>query len=176
MIFVKLALSLSWDSTNKPDKVMKNSTQRSIRWLSIAILMIATIYVAFIYCTMINQLWIQQSVVWNPDKRAWQLFIIAGRFISVALLYAFCWIFLVRTNRSLQNGDIFPKSNIALIRWTALVTVLATFVHANYDDAIQGAHCSVLDSNTFFFPLAVLLFAALYKMAYLTAKDSRLAI
>jgi len=65
---------------------------------------------------------------------------------------------------------------IALLRWTALVTVLATFVHSNYEDVIQGAHCSVLDGNTIFFPLVVLLFAGLYKMAYLTAKDSRLAI
>ena len=176
MIFVKLALSLSWDSPNKPDKEMKNSTQKSIRWLSIAILTIATIYVAFIYCTMINQLWIQQSVVWNPDKRAWQYFILAGRFISVALLYVFCWIFLVRTNRSLKNGVIFPKSNIALIRWSALAAALATFAHANYEDVLQGATCSVLDGNTFFIPLAILLFAGLYKMAYLTAKDSSLAI
>ena len=32
------------------------------------------------------------------------------------------------------------------------------------------------DSNTIFIPLVVLLFAGLYKMAYLTAKDSNLAI
>jgi hypothetical protein len=155
---------------------MKNSTQKNIKWLSIAILCVATIYIVFLYGTTINQLWIQKSVVWNPDKLAWQIFIIAGRFISMTLLYVFCWIFLVRTNRSLQNGNIFPKSNIALLRWTALVTVLATFVHSNYEDVLQGAHVSVLDGNTFFFPLVVLLFAGLYKMAYLTAKDSRLAI
>jgi hypothetical protein len=34
----------------------------------------------------------------------------------------------------------------------------------------------VLDGNTLFIPLVVLLFAGLYKMAYLAAKDSRLAI
>ena len=155
---------------------MKNSTQRNILWLSIAILFIATVYFVFLYFSTINQLWIQKSVVWNQDKLVWQIFIIAGRFIASALLYAFCWIFLVRTNRALKNGEIFPKSNIALIRWTALVTVLATFVHSNYDDAVQGAHCSVLDSNTFLVPLAVLLFAGLYKIAYLAAKDSSLAI
>ena len=155
---------------------MNNSTQRSIKWLSIAILFFATIYIVGIYAFTINQIWIQKAMVWNQDKLAWQIFIIAGRFIGSTLLYVFCWIFLVRTNKSLKNGVIFPKSNIALIRWTALVTVLATFVHANYDDVINGAHSSVLDGNTFFIPLAVLLFAGLYKMAYLTAKDSNLAI
>lgn len=176
MIFVKLALSLSADWSNQSFKDMRNSTQKNIQGLSIAILIIATLYVAFIYCTTINQLWIQKSVVWNPDKLGWQYFIIAGRFVGAALLYAFCAIFLVRTNRSLKNGVIFPKANVALIRWAALVSVLVTFVHANYEDTIQGATCSVLDGNTFFVPLVVLFFAGLYKMAYLTAKDSHLAI
>ena len=155
---------------------MKNTTQRNIKWLSSAILLIATVNIVFLYGTTISQLWIQKAVVWNQDKLAWQIFIIAGRFIGAALLYVFCWIFLVRTNRSLQNRVIFPKSNIALIRWTALVAALVLFVHSNYDDVIQGAHSSVLDGNVLFFPLIVLLFAGLYKMAYLTAKDSNLAI
>ena len=158
---------------------MKNRTQKSIKWLSIAILFLATVSVVFIYCQMINQLWLSpeaQRVVWNPDKLAWQIFIIAGRFIGVTLLYVFCWIFLLRTNRSLSNGEIFPKSNIALIRWTALVTVLVTFVRSNYADVLGGCTNAVLDSDTIFVPLVVLLFAGLYKMAYLTAKDSNLAI
>ena len=128
---------------------------------------------------MVNQLWLNHPdnhIVWNQDKLVWQIFIIAGRFIGVTLLYSFLWIFLVRTNRSLNNGVIFPKSNIALIRWTALVAVLVTFVRSNYADVLEGGMNSVLDSNTIFIPLFVLLFAGLYKMAYLAAKDSSLAI
>jgi hypothetical protein len=155
---------------------MKHSTQKNIKWLSLAILLIATLNLVFIYCVTINQVWVQKAVTWNPDKQAWQSFIIAGRFIGATLLYVFCVIFLVRTNRSLKNGEIFPKSNIALIRWTALVAVLVTFVQSNYEDVLQGGTNSVLDGNTLFIPLVVLLFAGLYKMAYLTAKDSRLAI
>ena len=158
---------------------MKNRTQQSIKWLSVAILVFATLSVAFIYLQMVNQLWLNHPdnhIVWNQDKLAWQIFIIAGRFIGVTLLYSFLWIFLVRTNRSLNNGVIFPKSNIALIRWTALVAVLVTFVRSNYADVLEGGMNSVLDSNTIFIPLFVLLFAGLYKMAYLAAKDSSLAI
>ena len=155
---------------------MKHSTLRNIKWLSVAILIIATVNIAFIYCATINRIWIQKAMVWNPDKLAWQYFIIAGRFVGLTLLYLCCVIFLVRTNRSLKSGDIFPKSNIALIRWTALVTVLVTFVHSNYEDVLQGGTNSILDGNTLFVPLVVLLFAGLYKIAYLTAQDSRLAI
>lgn len=158
---------------------MKNRTQQSIKWLSVAILVFATLSVAFIYFQMVNQLWLNHPdnhIVWNQDKLAWQIFIIAGRFIGVTLLYSFLWIFLVRTNQSLNNGVIFPKSNITLIRWTALVAVLVTFVRSNYADVLEGGMNSVLDSNTIFIPLFVLLFAGLYKMAYLAAKDSSLAI
>ena len=158
---------------------MKNKTQQNIKWLSIAILFLATVSVAFIYFQMVNQLWLNHPdthIVWNQDKLAWQIFIVSGRFIGITILYVFLWVFLVRTNRSLSNGDIFPKSNIALIRWTALVTVLVTFVRSNYADVLQGGTNSVLDSNTVFIPLVVLLFAGLYKIAYLAAKDSSLAI
>ncbi len=175
MFFVKLAISLSIGKATNASE-MKNSTQKNIKWLSIVILLIATLNIVFIYSVTINQVWIRKAVVWNQDKLAWQYFIIAGRFIGSTLLYVFCVIFLVRTNRSLKNGVIFPKSNIALIRWTALVTVLMTFVRSNYDDVLVGGNNSVLDGNTLFVPLVVLLFAGLYKMAYLTAKDSRLAI
>ena len=179
MKFVKLALSLSLGCANQNAVVMKNKTQQSIKWLSIAILFFATVTVVFNYVQMIHSLWLapeDQRVVWNPDMLGWQIFIIAGRFIGISLLYVLCVIFLVRTNRSLKNGVIFPKSNIALIRWAALVTVLVTFVRSNYQDVLQGGTNSVLDSNTIFVPLVVLLFAGLYKMAYLTAKDSSLAI
>ena len=71
---------------------------------------------------------------------------------------------------------MFPKSNIPVIRWSALVAALLAFVHSNYDAVVKGESEFMLDSNTILIPLIVLLFAGLYKMAYLAAKDSKLAI
>ena len=85
-------------------------------------------------------------------------------------------IFLYRINQGLKDGDIFPKSNIPVIRWTALVAALLAFVHSNYQAVVKGESELMLDSNTILIPLIVLLFAGLYKMAYLAAKDSQLAI
>lgn len=158
---------------------MKNKTQQNIKWLSIVILFLATVSVASIYFQMVNQLWLnhpEERVVWNTDGRAWQISIIAGRFLGVTLLYVFLWIFLIRIDRSMKSGELFPKSNISLLKWTALVTVLTTFVQSNYGAVMKGDLTSTLDSNTIFIPLIVLLFAGLYKMAYLAAKDSHLAI
>ena len=157
---------------------MKNSTQKSIKRHSIAILIVGGLTLAYTYMVMISQLWGNNinPITWNPDIRGWQIFIIAGRFVGITLLYALCCIFLRRTNRGLENGELFPKSNISLIRWTALVTVLLAFVHSNYDAVVKGESELMLDSNVILIPLIVLLFSGLYKMAYLAAKDSKLAI
>ena len=158
---------------------MKNSTQKSIQRLSIATLIIGGLTLAYTYWEMIGQLWVSSYIhplTWNPDIRGWQIFILAARFVGVTALFILCCIFLSRTNKGLKDGEIFPKSNIPLIRWTALVAALLAFVQSNYSAVVKGESVLTLDSNTLLAPLIVLLFAGLYKMAYLAAKDSHLAI
>ena len=158
---------------------MKNPTQKSIKRLSIATLMIGGLTLAYTYWEMIAQLWVDSYIyplAWNPDIKGWQIFILAARFVGITSLFILCCIFLHRTNKGLQDGEIFPKSNIPIIRLTALVAGLLAFVHANYAAVVKGESALMLDSNTILVPLIVLLFAGLYKMAYLAAKDSNLAI
>ena len=158
---------------------MKNSTQKTIRNLSVAILVIGGLSLVYTYMEMVSQLWLNNFItplVWNPDIKGWQIFILAARLVGATLLFALCCIFLCRINKGLKNGELFPKSNIPIIRWTALVAVLLAFVHSNYDAVVKGESVLMVDSNTILIPLIVLLFAGLYKMAYLAAKDSNLAI
>ena len=163
----------------KTDKDMTNPTQRSIKRLSIATLIIGGLTLVYLYWEMIAQLWVDSYIyplTWNPDIKGWQIFILAARFIGITLLFIMCCIFLYRTNKGLKDGDIFPKSNISLIRWSALVAGLLAFVHSNYEAVVKGESELMLESNTILIPLIVLLFAGLYKMAYLAAQDSKLAI
>ena len=158
---------------------MKNSTQKNIKNLSIATLIIGGLTLAYAYWEMIAQLWVDSYIhplTWNPDIKGWQIFILAARFIGITLLFILCCIFLYRTNKGLKQGEIFPKSNISLIRWSALVAALLAFVHCNYDAVVKGESALMIDSNVILIPLIILLFAGLYKMAYLAAKDSNLAI
>lgn len=158
---------------------MNNSTQKSIRRLSVATIIIGGITLAYLYWEMIAQLWVDSYIyplTWNPDIKGWQIFILAARFVGLTSLFIMCCIFLHRTNRGLKDGEIFPKSNISLIRWTALVAALLAFVNSNYGAVVKGESELMLESNTILVPLIVLLFAGLYKMAYLAAKDSKLAI
>jgi hypothetical protein len=167
------------DTANKNVNDMNNPTQRSIRNLSIAIFAIGGITLIYTYMQMISQLWLNNFITpmtWNPEIKGWQIFILAARFVGISLLFVLCCIFLFRTNKGLGEGDIFPKSNIPIIRWTALVAALLAFVHSNYDAVVKGESELTVDSNTILIPLIVLLFAGLYKMAYLAAKDSKLAI
>ena len=158
---------------------MNHSTRKSIQRLSIAILIIGGMTLIYTYVQMVSILWLDNFItpmVWNPDMKGWQIFILVARFIGITLLFILCCIFLYRTNKGLKDGEIFPKSNIRLIRWTALVAALLAFVHSNYEAAVKGESELMLDSNTILIPLIVLLFAGLYRMAYLAAKDSKLTI
>ena len=158
---------------------MNNSTQKSIKRLSIATLVIGGITLAYLYWEMIAQLWVDSYIyhlTWNPDIKGWQIFILVARFVGLTALFVLCCIFLHRTNKGLKDGEIFPKSNISLIRWTALVAALLAFVRSNYPAVVKGESEMMLESNTILIPLIVLLFAGLYNMAYLAAKDSNLAI
>ena len=179
MFFIKLALSLSSERQNKKDNNMKNSTQKTIQRLSVAILIIGGMTLIYTYVQMFSQLWLNNFITpmtWNPDIKSWQIFILVARFVGITLLYVLCCIFLYRINQGLKDGELFPQSNISLIRWAALVAALLAFVHSNYDAVVRGESALMLDSNTLLIPLIVLLFAGLYKMAYLAAKDSKLAI
>ena len=158
---------------------MNSPTQKSIKRLSIATIIIGGITLAYLYWEMIAQLWVSSYIYplnWNPDIKGWQIFILAARFVGITALFILCCIFLYRTNKGLEDGQIFPKSNIPLIRWGAMVAALLAFVHSNYAAVVKGESELMLDSNTILVPLIVLLFAGLYKMAYLAAKDSNLAI
>ena len=158
---------------------MNNSTQKSIKRLSIAILIIGGLTLIYTYVQMISQLWLNNFITpmtWNPEIKGWQIFILAARFVGLTLLFILCCIFLYHTNKGLKEGEIFPKSNICLIRWTAVVAALLAFVHCNYNAVVKGESELMLDSSVILIPLIVFLFAGLYKMAYLAAKDSKLAI
>lgn len=158
---------------------MNSSTQKSIKRLSIAILIIGGLTLIYTYVQMISQLWLNNFITpmtWNPEIKGWQIFILAARFVGLTLLFILCCIFLYRTNKGLKEGEIFPKSNICLIRWTAVVAALLAFVHCNYNAVVKGESELMLDSSVILIPLIVFLFAGLYKMAYLAAKDSKLAI
>ena len=179
MIFVKLALSLSRWSEKRKINDMKNSTKKSIRTLTAVTLVLGGLLLLFAYWQMFASIWMDTyiaPIVWIEGQRGWQIAVIIGRLLTLTLIYVFCWIFLRRINRGMETGEMFPKSNIALLRWTAVLMVFFSFFWSNIGCVLRGESTLTVDSNIIVLPLLALIFAQLYKVAYLAAKDSNLAI
>ncbi|MBO4768402.1 MAG: hypothetical protein J5495_02590, partial [Bacteroidales bacterium] len=80
---------------------MNDKTQKSIKRLSVAILIISGLALFYTYVKMISQLFLNNFITpmtWNPEIRGWQIFILAAYYVSVTLLFVLCCIFLYRTN------------------------------------------------------------------------------
>ncbi len=158
---------------------MKKSTKQSIRTLSIITVVLGAILVALTWWNMGVSIWGHRSygnVVWMEELKGWQITVIGGRLLTITLLFVLCCIFLSRILKGLDSGDIFPRSNIALLRWGALLMFFYGFFWNNIGSVLKGESQLEIDSNTILMPLIALVFAQLYKMAYLAAKDSSLAI
>ena len=158
---------------------MKNSTQKSIRTLTLATLILGGLLLVFSYWQMFASIWSDTyitPIVWIEGQKGWQIAVIIGRLLTLTLIYVFCWIFLRRINRGMETGELFPKSNIALLRWSAVLMVFFSFFWSNIGNALHGESTLQIDSNIIVLPLLALIFAQLYKVAYLAAKDSNLAI
>ena len=128
-----------------------NPTQKNIRNLSIAILIMGGLTLIYTYVQMVSQLWLHNFItpmVWNPEIKGWQIFILAARLVGATLLFGMCCLFLYRINKGLKERDVFPRSNVALIRWAALVAALLAFVHSNYGAVVKGESELMVDSNT----------------------------
>ena len=179
MKFVKLALSLSRRIANKTVNDMKKSTQKSIRTLTLATLILGGLLLVFTYWQMFALIWSDHyfaRIVWMEGYKGWQIAVIVGRLLTLTLIYVFCWLFLRRINRGMETGELFPKSNIALLRWSALLMVFFSFFWTNIGNVLHGESTIQVDSNIIVLPLMAMIFAQLYKVAYLAAKDSNLAI
>ena len=73
---------------------MNNSTKKSIKRLSIAILIIGGLTLIYTYVQMISQLWLNNFITpmtWNPEIKGWQIFILAARFVGLTLLFILCF-------------------------------------------------------------------------------------
>ena len=71
----------------------------------------------------------------------------------------------------ITGGALDDRCGIACILRT-----LELLKDSKDEAAVKGESELMLDSNTILIPLIVLLFAGLYRMAYLAAKDSKLTI
>lgn len=158
---------------------MRIKNQKSIKAVSMAVLVIGAIYLAFVYYRTISMLWFNETpdrIVWNQGQMGWQIAVLAGYLLGWTAVFALGLLVECNIFKGLKSGDLFPKRNIPLIMIASIVVGVSIFFGANVPDVMKGVECSVLDSNCIFVPLVVIVFGLLYKQASLAIEDSNLAI
>ena len=86
--------------------------------------------------------------------------------------------FFVNVLRGIRREEIFPKANVAVINIGAVLIFLQTVAADNFDQAFiaDDSRQIVLTSNPFVLALAVLVFGAMYKIAYHVAAEHDLTV
>ena len=86
--------------------------------------------------------------------------------------------FFVNVLRGIRREEIFPKANVAVINIGAVLIFLQTVAADNFDQAFiaDGPGQIVLTSNPFVMALALLVFGAMYKIAYNVAAEHDLTV
>lgn len=86
--------------------------------------------------------------------------------------------FFINVLRGIRREEIFPKANIHLINIGAVLIFLQTMAADNFDQVFitDGPTQLVLTSNPFVFALALLVFGAMYKIAYNVAAEHDLTV
>ena len=158
---------------------MRIKNQKSIKAVSMAVLVIGAIYLAFVYYRIITMLWFNEApdrIVWNQGQMGWQIAVLAGYLLGWTAVFSLGLLVECNIFKGLRSGDLFPKKNIPLIMIASIVVGVSIFFGANVPDVMKCVECSVLDSNCIFVPLVVIVFGLLYKQASLAIEDSNLAI
>lgn len=98
-------------------------------------------------------------------------------FFTFGLIAAFVT-FFVNVLRGIRREELFPKANVAVINIGAILIFLQTVAADNFDQVfiVDGPGQIVLTSNPFVYALALLVFGAMYKIAYDVAAEHDLTV
>ena len=86
--------------------------------------------------------------------------------------------FFINVLRGIRREELFPKANVAVINIGAALIFLRTVADDNFDQVFiaEGPGQIVLTSNPFVLSLVVLVFGAMYKIAYHVAAEHDLTV
>ena len=86
--------------------------------------------------------------------------------------------FFINVLRGMKREELFPKANVKVINIGAIIMFLQTMAADNFDQIFitDGPGQIILTSNPIVLALVVLVFGAMYKMAYLVAAEHDLTV
>lgn len=160
---------------------MKKKGVQSLKVLCYVALTFCALYLIAIFIECPSYFYANDSgayVRWNVDQ-AWVRGLIAIGYASLAFVAVMlsAW-FFANILRGIRGGDIFPRRNVGILYALAVVLFPFSVFSKNLTVALSAApHGSVeITDASILLPLAVLIFAQMYKIAQQAVEDSNLTV
>ena len=162
--------------------IMNEKMIRRLKWLCYLSLFVCACWFLFICFKNINYL----SDTANPRIHLEAKNTIVAYTVTIFVLHLLLTFgligafvtFFVNVLRGIRREELFPKANIAVINIGAVLIFLQTVAADNFNQAFiaDGPGEIVLTSNPFVHALALLVFGAMYKIAYDVAAEHDLTV
>lgn len=158
---------------------MKNGTIKSIQWMCWAIIVVSLLCLTFMTFQSYHVLTgTEVQIDWNY-KPAYKYFLFWGRLVFGIATTGLLIAFIRNTLYGLTEGVIFPRVNVVILYWLAGMYCIYEFCGENVGNLYKGtADCFTiqLDAPVLIFPIAILVFAQLYRIAVTISEENNLTI
>ena len=152
---------------------MKAITMRNIRICSYATLTFCSIWLLLIVPHFVFLLG-DKNIDWSIN-RLWKTGLIVMYMVSAVASVFLCLKIVLNVFKGLRENTAFPKNNIGLLFWFALVFFIYLLCRAN-EQAFYDEVMFKLLPDTFLIPFFILFFAFMYKVAADAVEENNLTI
>ena len=157
---------------------MKQNSIKSITAISIAIMVFCGLSAIMVIVQGIVGFVSPENmgVVWSDELINFQIVIASGRILGGTAFFCLITAFLVKTIKGLNNGTLFPASNVRILYFSALALFISNFCCSNVGIMTGSASNLLLDTDDITISLILVLFAMIYKIAVKISEENRLTI
>ena len=167
--------------------IMNEKMIKRLKWLCYMSLFVCACWFLFVCFKSYNQIFNEhifglenRHIHWEANNT------VVGYAVTIFSLYLILTFGLIATFvtfffnvlRGIKREELFPKANVKVINIGAIIIFLQTVAADNFDQVFitDGPGQIVLTSNPIVLSLAVLVFGAMYKIAFNVAAEHELTV
>lgn len=162
---------------------MEKRISKSLMGIAIAVMILCAIQIVWI----IVQSWFISGINgstgeinWNEAVLPFQLTIFGGRLLFTVCYFALIILFLIKTLKALNDGTLFPKSNVKVLYATAACHLIGKLCDDNMGNILLSETPTqtyfAIESSSIIITLLFIIFAMIYKIAAKVSEENNLTI
>lgn len=162
---------------------MEKRISKSLMGIAIAVMILCAIQIVWI----IVQSWFVSGINgstgeinWNEAVLPFQLTIFCGRLLFAVCYFALIILFLIKTLKALNDGTLFPKSNVKVLYATAVCHLISKLCDDNMGNILLSETPTqtyfAIESSSIIITLLFIIFAMIYKIAAKVSEENNLTI